>query len=204
MCSMSESGSGGKTTNIRRMKGSLNKVAIEYALNAMVEYGFLGYAYWKLMCLYFPFKLFKTSFAHKSEAEMRTQGLSRSFVVASCAIGTRDVAYSDYSGKKKRETVVNDFPARRNDFRLWYGGNSKPYQHRDLYDHITNNLGTIGQKTNGVNHPIGYCAEQNVANRLLLDGDAAINDIQFSVPIRPRTGEVIDYCGNCRALFGGI
>lgn len=82
------------------MKGSLNKVAIEYALNAMVEYGFLGYAYWKLMCLYFPFKLFKTSFAHKSEAEMRTHGLSRSFVVASCAIGTRDVAYSDYSGKR--------------------------------------------------------------------------------------------------------
>ena len=193
-----------KIRSIITMKASLNKAVIEYALDSMVEYGFLGLAYMKLICRYFPYRLFKTSFAHKSEAKMRTQGLSRSFVVASCAVSTRDVAYSDYSGKKKRETVVSDFPARRNDFRQWYRGNGKPYQHRDLYDHITNNLGTIGKMANGVNHPIGYCAEQNVANRLLLDGNAAIDDIKFSVPIRPRTGEIIDYCGNCRALFGGI
>lgn len=186
------------------MRGSLNKVVIEYALNAMLEYRFFSCAYWYLKCLYFPFKLFKSSFAHKSEAVMRTQGLSRSFVVASCSISTRDVAYSDFSGKKQRGTVIKDFPTRRNDFIQWYNGNSKPYQHRKLFDHIKRRLGNIGSFADGVNHPIGYCAEQNVANRLLLDGDAQIDDIQFSVPIRPRTGEVIDYCGNCEALFGGL
>ena len=182
---------------------SLNKVVIEYALSAMMEYKFLGCAYWYMMCLYFPFQLFKDGFSHKSEAKMNTQGLSRSFVVASCAINTRDKAYSDFSGKKQRQTVLKDFPLRRGDFNVWYGGNSKPYQHKILYDRINQRLGKIGSFSQGVKHPIGYCAEQNVANRLILDGDAAINDIHFSVPIRPRTGEVIDYCGNCKALFGG-
>lgn len=43
-----------------------------------------------------------------------------------------------------------------------------------------------------------------LANRLMLDGDAQIDDIRFSVAIRPRTGDIIDYCDNCKALFGGL
>ena len=183
---------------------SLNKVVIEYALNAMVEYTFLGCAYWYLMCMYFPFKLFKSRFGHKSEAVMNTQGLSRSLVVASCTMDTRDVAYSDFSGKKQRQTVLKDFPIRRNDFNAWYRGDSKPYQHKDLYDRINQRLGKIGSFAQVVKHPIGYCAEQNVTNRLMLDGDAQMDDIRFSVAIRPRTGEIVDYCDNCKALFGGL
>lgn len=183
---------------------SLNKAVLEYALDAMVEYDFLGCAYWCLMCQYFPLQLFKNGFAHKSEAEMNTQGLSRSFVVASCTISPRNTVYSDYSGKKQRQAVLKDFPLRRVDFNMWYGGNSKPYQHKDLFDRIKQGLGKIGTIAQGVKHPIGYCAEQNVANRLMLDGDAQIDDIRFSVAIRPRTGDIIDYCDNCKALFGGL
>jgi len=135
------------------------------------------------------------------EAKIRTQGLSEAFVVASCCTDKRNKVFSDYSGKKQRQCVVVDFPHRRADFSAWYGGESKPYQHKDLYDRINTRLGTIGGYANGVNHPIGYCAEQNVANRLLLDADDNIDNIKFSVAIRPKTGEIVDYCGNCRTLF---
>lgn len=182
----------------------MNKNVIEYALNAMLEYTFLGSSYCYMMRLCFPFQLFKDGFAHKSEAKMNTQGLSRSFVVASCTVNTRNTVYSDFSGKKQRQVVLKDFPLRRVDFNIWYGGNSKPYQHKDLFDRINLRLGKIGTFAQGVKHPIGYCAEQNVANRLMLDEDAQIDDIRFSVAIRPRTGEIIDYCDNCKALFGGL
>ena len=58
----------------------------------------------------------------------------------------------------------------------------------------------------GVPHPIGYCAEQNSANRLLLDkkDGVSLEDIRFSIAIRPKTGEVIPYCNNCKTLFSSL
>ena len=139
-----------------------------------------------------------------SEAVVRTQGLSEAFVVASCSSEENNKIFSDYSGKKQRQCVVVDFPHRRADFSAWYGGESKPYQHKVLYDRINTRLGTIGGYANGVNHPIGYCAEQNVANRLLFDADDNIDNIEFSVALRPKTGEIVDYCGNCSTLFPSL
>jgi RHS repeat-associated protein len=43
----------------------------------------------------------------------------------------------------------------------------------------------------------GCCAEVDAARKL--GGDP--KKIQFSKPIRPRTGEVIEVCGNCKKLF---
>ncbi len=186
------------------MKFLLNSVVIEYALNSMKEYIFLGRAYLYLMQSYYRNRYPCICSDLKSEAEMRTQGLSRSYVVASCALSTRCIVYSDFSGKKQRQTVLSDFPRRKKIFKVWYSNNSKPYQHKVLFNRINKRLGRIGGFANGVNHPIGYCAEQNVANRLLLDRYAKIDDIHFSIAIRPRTGEVIDYCNNCKTLFGSL
>ena len=38
----------------------------------------------------------------------------------------------------------------------------------------------------------------------MLDDDAPIDKIQFSDAIRPRTGEVVEYCNNCKALFNQL
>lgn len=186
----------------------LNVIAVEYALKSMQEYIFVGRVYLNLWHHYLamnwrynPILLLKKK---KCEAQMRTQGLSRAYVVASCTMDTRNTVYSDYSGKKQRQTLLKDFPFRRADFNMWYRGVSKPYQHIDLYNRMNGRLGKIGSIANGVEHPIGYCAEQNVANRLLLDGEAPIDDIKFSLAIRPRTGEIVDYCNNCKTLFGGL
>lgn len=179
-------------------KDELNTAVIDYALDALRDYD-LSWPMLNRLLIIYPGTTTRPPF--RCEAEIRTQGLTRPYVVASCAVDGRDIVYSDFSGKKQRSVVVGDFPFRQHDFSVWYGRDSKPYQHRVLFDHIEHTLGKIGSFAPGVSHPIGYCAEQNVANRLLLDSDASIGDVEFSVAIRPKTGEVIDYCDNCRALF---
>lgn len=58
--------------------------------------------------------------------------------------------------------------------------------------------------------PIGHCAEQHATNELLFceRWDKRINrvlniktDVYFSIAVRPSTGEVFDYCENCKKLF---
>ena len=176
----------------------LNTVVVEYAMSVMDERTLSSEAFQHVKGLYHN-KL--NIAATRSNAVIRTQGLSNAYVVASCGEDGRDTVYSDYSGKKGRPTVLADFPHRKPVFREWYHDEQKPYQHRMLYDEINDRLGTIGSFRAGVNHPIGYCAEQNVANRLLLDKDAGIGDIKFSVAIRPRTEEVVESCDNCKTLF---
>ena len=65
----------------------------------------------------------------------------------------------------------------------------------------------LWRKSKESKFPIGQCAEQHAANDLLqkknnkktnLDIKA---EIFFSKAIRPSTGEVFDYCRNCKVLF---
>lgn len=59
-------------------------------------------------------------------------------------------------------------------------------------------------------YPLGQCAEQHAANELIFCEiwDNRINrmlnmkkEIYFSIAVRPSTGEVFDYCCNCKRLF---
>ncbi len=176
----------------------LNTTVIEYAMSAMEDHVLYSTEFQRVKGLYHK-KLNATS--TRSNAVIRIHGLSDAYVVASCGEDGRNTVYSDYSGKKRRQIVLEDFPKRKPFFKAWYHKEQKPYQHKVLYDEIISRLGTIGSFRAGVRHPIGYCAEQNVANRMLLDQDASIDDIKFSVAIRPKTGEVVDYCDNCKTLF---
>lgn len=54
---------------------------------------------------------------------------------------------------------------------------------------------------NGINI-IGKCAEINVAHKVLeVDDSISLNGICFSDPIRPRTKQKINTCGNCLKTF---
>lgn len=60
-------------------------------------------------------------------------------------------------------------------------------------------LGAIGITSKNT---IGNCAEQHTANNLAtLYTDTDLDKIVFSKAIRPRTGEIRDYCDNCLTLF---
>lgn len=65
-------------------------------------------------------------------------------------------------------------------------------------------LGSIGQKSilPTCYNRIGWCAEPHAANEVLKRiPSAAIDELQFSNAIRPRTMCTIDYCDNCKSTF---
>ncbi|NCH72848.1 hemagglutinin repeat-containing protein [Cronobacter dublinensis] len=64
-------------------------------------------------------------------------------------------------------------------------------------------LGGLGVKT-ACGNTLGRCAEFRAANELLLANPSLkVKDIQFTPAIRPRTGEVVPRCENCKNIFGG-
>ncbi|EMY7925456.1 VENN motif pre-toxin domain-containing protein [Klebsiella aerogenes] len=63
-------------------------------------------------------------------------------------------------------------------------------------------LGGLGVKT-VCGKTLGRCAEFRAANELLLSNPSLkLKDIQFTPAIRPRTGEVVPRCENCKNIFG--
>lgn len=94
-------------------------------------------------------------------------------------------------------------------FKSYYEKAKKPdprflwYKNNELITAM-NNLGGIGKtsKFGTCTFPIGNCAEQRAAERLLRDNASCkLNHILFSTPIRPRTNEPKAYCENCKKLF---
>lgn len=66
-------------------------------------------------------------------------------------------------------------------------------------------IGSLSPNT-GCSFPIGNCAEQHAANKVLnkLNGRGiqhSLQNLAFSKAIRPRTMIEISYCSNCTTLF---
>ena len=88
------------------------------------------------------------------------------------------------------------------------------YSHRpnnEEYHHVLKNklqlLDEIGKKPGipGTRYPIGNCAEQHAANIYMKQcGANDLNDLYFSMAMRPRTKEVFDYCDNCKDTFPNL
>lgn len=58
----------------------------------------------------------------------------------------------------------------------------------------------------GCGYPIGNCAEQHAANRVMKELEANrlnrdVSQLSFTKAIRPRTMQIIAYCDNCVTLF---
>ncbi len=65
---------------------------------------------------------------------------------------------------------------------------------------LAGRAGGLGVRTSCGN-TIGTCAEFRGANELLNSG-SRLEDIRFTDAVRPRTGEVIPPCDNCKGMFG--
>lgn len=67
---------------------------------------------------------------------------------------------------------------------------------------VVGELGGIGTKT-ATGNTVGCCAEFQAGNNLLLENPNALpNQINFTNAIRPRTGQTIPMCDNCKTTFG--
>jgi len=61
-------------------------------------------------------------------------------------------------------------------------------------------VGGVGAISNG--NKVGCCGEFNAANQLMLNNpNLKPGEIRFTPAISPRTGQVIDPCPNCKAIF---
>ena len=90
---------------------------------------------------------------------------------------------------------------------LFHFGHSGSYSMNKIVSNSTlkerlDQLGKIGNYSNLSKNPIGNCAEQHAAAELLDNHPSCgINQIIFSSAFRPRTDEIVSYCGNCKKIF---
>lgn len=61
-------------------------------------------------------------------------------------------------------------------------------------------IGGLGSLGLTERNTVGACAEFHAVNKLLLSG-AKWEDIHLTPAIRPRTGKMIPFCANCKAMF---
>lgn len=65
-------------------------------------------------------------------------------------------------------------------------------------------LGSIGNIIERCKNPIGNCAEDDAANKVLKNDSSITNlhQLAFTMPLRPRTFSLIPTCENCEYVFG--
>lgn len=62
-------------------------------------------------------------------------------------------------------------------------------------------IAPLGEK--GIDNYVGCCCEVRAANQIILARlSVPISDLEFTRAIRPRTGQTIRRCQNCRQVFG--
>ncbi len=85
---------------------------------------------------------------------------------------------------------------------------SRSCQHYKFDFRILNLLKVIGNvdgpsNVKDCNNKVGHCAEPHAANEMIKTSmRLTVGDLEFSPAIRPRTRQIIQYCGNCKATFG--
>jgi len=111
--------------------------------------------------------------------------------------------------QSKIKPTIYDYPAvvvgcYSNYYKLYVNTtHSRPdYSQTPVLKSVLKKLGTIGQKRNNCDNIIGACAEPKAVHYALLDQHFNMNYIHFTKAFRPRTGEVIKYCKNCKDAFG--
>lgn len=102
-------------------------------------------------------------------------------------------------GSKKKAIVVGAYDERTGKTVAAFAGEIPKRIAPELRERAeaVGGLGTHGLTERNT---VGVCAEFHVVNRLLLGG-AKWEDIHLTHARRPRNGQVIPFCDNCKAMF---
>ncbi len=66
-------------------------------------------------------------------------------------------------------------------------------------------IGQIGYPTHLDKNILGRCAEQHSGNNYMKKAhENHLKNLNFSITIRPRTGQTIDFCNNCKEIFPNL
>lgn len=77
--------------------------------------------------------------------------------------------------------------------------------HPEIVCELKKRLGPIGKNSsNGCKNGIGCCAENFAASEVLKKMNCShyvLSNLSFTKAFRPRTGEMFDWCLNCKTMF---
>lgn len=127
----------------------------------------------------------------------------------------RNVTYTVRGKVKNKTKLVWDYPAVASactDSKIIRAAFSAPMTvcNGKLQNEIEK-YGNMGQEPdkakiklmeNGNHYPLGQCAEQHAASKVLTDSHSAnLTDLTFSVALKVRDDVIMPACGNCKTLF---
>ena len=79
---------------------------------------------------------------------------------------------------------------------------SKPdYRQTPILQAALQSIGPIGKTRRECKNTIGGCAEPKAVHYALIQGGFNVKKLYFTQAYRPRTGEPIKYCKNCKDVF---
>lgn len=68
-----------------------------------------------------------------------------------------------------------------------------------------NRIGIIGEPTRYCDNTLGNCAEQHSGNNYMKQAhETNLTRLNFSPSVRPRTGQVVKPCKNCKKIFPNL
>lgn len=133
----------------------------------------------------------------------RKYGCENSQVYAKCA------EIRDLVKQSKQKVTIYDYPAVAvgcyTSYHLLYINttHSKPdYKQTPILQAALQSIGTIGKTRKECKNVIGGCAEPKVVYYALMQTGFNIRKLFFTQAYRPRTGEQVKYCRNCKDVFG--
>lgn len=72
---------------------------------------------------------------------------------------------------------------------------------KKLSTKLSNNSDFWVNSTDFCKNRPGNCAEPHAVDKVLKATNCNLSDLEFSVPVRPRTMQIRAYCGNCQEVF---
>ena len=106
------------------------------------------------------------------------------------------------SGSRGKAMAVGAYDEKTGKTVAAFAGEIPKKIHPDLLK-LAERVGGVGTLGVTDRNTVGVCAEFHVINDMLLSG-SKLEDIRLTRAIRPRTGQFMPYCDNCREMFSEI
>ena len=108
----------------------------------------------------------------------------------------------NHSGARGKAMAVGAYDEKTGNTAAAFAGYTPKKIQPDLI-RLAERAGGIGTFGVTERNTIGVCAEFHVINDMLLSG-SKLEDIRLTRAIRPRTGQFMPYCDNCRIMFSEV
>ena len=115
------------------------------------------------------------------------------------AESARDIMIETTPGAKKKAVAIGAYDLKTGNVVADFAGTIPDNINMQLINKA-NEIGGVGSKGVNGKNVVGACAEFRSSNQLLNSG-SNLDDIRFTIAVRPRNGKVVPRCTNCQSMF---